>query len=265
MSSSVKTRTHTAVKSHPRPPTKAARVVKKKEPPVLKGRSTRWLAVWAAREEKFTEVFGPALPKGKVLAIDGECVAAKDVHETGWGLLQFPPRPGRMSWIYATHGLSQMPWPDGTGTTGVELILYWRHREKIPVRILAVAARALLSGKRAFESGEILSVAEAIEAPKCVFKHCVACLPDETIPGRITISGGTVIPLLLVGISDEEREYALKVNPEIANGRQVLLEALKTGGVYPVSDLGRQCLTRRRDFNRVWETAFRIVRERQAT
>jgi hypothetical protein len=42
------------------------------------------------------------------------------------------------------------------------------------------------------------------------------------------------------------------------------MEALRMGGIYPVSDPKRLCLTRRRDFHRLWENAFRVVRERKA-
>jgi hypothetical protein len=67
---------------------------------------------------------------------------------------------------------------------------------------------------------------------------------------------------VLLGITEDELQMGLRVRPEIANGRQVLLEAMRSGGVYPVSDPARGCMTRRRDFHRVWETSFRTVREK---
>jgi hypothetical protein len=42
------------------------------------------------------------------------------------------------------------------------------------------------------------------------------------------------------------------------------MEALRIGGVFPVTDPKRTCLTRRRDYLRLWETAFRTVREARA-
>ena len=92
----------------------------------------------------------------------------------------------------------------------------------------------------------------------------IAATPDKAIPEKIEQPGGSVKMILLLGVSDAEMQVALKVNPEHANGRQVLLEALKAGGVFPVTDPKRTCLTRRRDFLRLWENAFRMVREARA-
>jgi hypothetical protein len=69
--------------------------------------------------------------------------------------------------------------------------------------------------------------------------------------------------MVLLGISDAELEQAMKVPTELADGRKVLMEALRSGGVFPVTDPKRLCLTRRRDFRRLWENAFRTVRERK--
>jgi hypothetical protein len=109
-----------------------------------------------------------------------------------------------------------------------------------------------------------------------ILQHWLACEPDPTIPAHLDIplnphSGkkgkgevGRLRFVLLLGISDAELQCALKVNPALADGRTVLLEALQDGGVFPVSDPERTCLTRRSDFHRLWENAFRIVRERTA-
>jgi hypothetical protein len=262
--SSTRTRTRARVvkKSRARPKPKVRRA-KKAEPDLSTGRGTRWLSIWEARERKFTELFGPSQPKDKALSAEGESISPREAQECGWCVLQFPPRLARMNWIYATHGLSQMPLAARHGVAGVELLIYWRQRDKTPARILAQAARALLSSAAAFEPGHIVPVEAALPAPG-VFKQCVACQPDETIPARIAFPGGSLNPLMLISITDTEMDFAQKVNPELAHGGHVLLEALTTGGVFPISDPNRMCMSRRRDFHRLWENAFRIVREKRA-
>ena len=215
------------------------------------------------REQKFAEVFGPVFPKGRALGAEGETLTPDQLAERGWSIMQFAPKAGRLSWLYVTNGLSALK-SNATGKpTRIELVLHWRDRDLAPLRLLAEAVRAVVEGAVPATPGHLLSSSEGLNLEIELIRHCVT-LDVDPLAGGIDLPGGTVTPLLLLGISDAEHELALKVRPELADGRHVLMEALRMGGIYPVSDPKRLCLTRRRDFHRLWENAFRAVRERKA-
>ncbi|HLX64454.1 MAG TPA: suppressor of fused domain protein [Planctomycetota bacterium] len=241
----------------------AARTAKIKKPAIARSRGTA--SELKHREKKYAELFGPSLPKGKGLNAEGEPIQAAEFAEKGWTILQFPPRPGRLSWIYATHGLSTAVAKGKERPTRMELVMHWRDKDILPLKILTAAAKYVLESGNMLASGQIISGDEGIGADVELVRHCLACDPEPTIPRHVELPSGVIQPLVLMGISDAEFEYAMKVRPDLADGRLVLMEALRTGGVFPVTDPKRQCLTRRRDFMRIWENAFRYVRERRPT
>lgn len=216
------------------------------------------------REKKFNEFFGPAQPRGKGLNVLGEPISADEFEAQGWCILQFPPPAGRMSWIYATHGLSTSKLKNSGEPARVELVMHWREKHTLPLQLLSDVAKYILETGNVPAPGHIITAEDAISANVDLARHCVALEASPMLPTRIEIPGGHgFTPLVLLGISDAELEYALKVPPQMADGKLVLIEALRQGGVYPVTDPKRLCLTRRRDFNKVWETAFRTIRERK--
>ncbi|MEI6232509.1 MAG: suppressor of fused domain protein, partial [Planctomycetota bacterium] len=179
-----------------------------------------------------------------------------------WCVMQFPPRPGRLSWIYATHGLSTVCAAGKSQPTRVELVMHWRDKSSAAVRIMTDVANIIRQTGRIPAPGEFLSAADGIRIDEndLMVKHVLAFAPEPMMPRTLDLPGGAVAPLMLLAISDAEREAAAKVRPELADGRLVLMNALRAGGVFPVSDPKRQCLTRRRDYLRIWEAAFRGVR-----
>jgi hypothetical protein len=118
--------------------------------------------------------------------------------------------------------------------------------------------------RRPIAPGMVLSGSEIPDLNVGPLEHWLACVPDRGIPEKFAHPEGSVRFVLLMGISDAEMQHALRVNPSLADGREVLFEALRQGGVYPVTDTERLCMTRRGDFHRLWENAFRTVRERKA-
>lgn len=217
-----------------------------------------------AREKKLVELFGPSLPKGKGVNAAGETMSPTEVAEQGWCLMQFPPPEGRMSWIYTTHGLSTARAKGSDKPTRVELVVYWREKHTLPLQLLNDVARYILETGNVPEAGQLITAEDAaITVATDLARHCVT--GEALGPGkRVEVPGGSFTPIVLLGISDAELEFASRVRPDIADGKQVLIEALRIGGVFPVTDPKRLCLTRRRDFNKVWEAAFRTVRERKA-
>lgn len=215
---------------------------------------------WPAREKSLAQVFGPPIPKGKVLLPDGEAATPLAGSRAGLCLLQFAPRPDRLSWVYASHGLSEQPKKNAKVRT--EIYVQWRQRDTgAPVRILARIAAQLAESGHCIAPGEVITSDEKMDLSTEGVQHWLVCAPDKTIAPHIDCGGGKVRLMQLLGISDAELQFALKVKPELADGRRVLAEALRNGGVFPVTDPARTCLTRRRDFNRLWENAFRAVRK----
>jgi hypothetical protein len=246
------------------------------EPPVLKSRKASakaakpakaapqpkgWAAEWAARNERYLQIFGLPNFKGKLLTLEGEAVTPSAACKRGWCVVQLPPRPDCLGWLYVSHGLSQAMAAQNRKAC-VEVALHWKEREpKLPLLILSRIGEFLLQEDIPFAGGTILSSNERLDLAPSGFEHWLVCRPYKSIPESIDGGASKIKLLMLLGISPEEMQSALRVKAELADGRKVLLQALKTGGVFPVSDPTRVCLTRRRDFNRLWETSFRLVRD----
>ena len=212
----------------------------------------------SAREKALAEVFGPVLSKLTLHCLDKNCPVLSAAAEDGASILQFSQRPDRMNWVSVTHGLSQAKSADRA-----ELLLQWRIRDaKLPVRVLAEAARYLLQTGTQLAPGAMLSASDdkPVNCGISTLPHWMVCLPDKAMLDQLKSLDSSLRVLLLVGITEGELQSALRVRPEIADGRRVLFEALRIGQVYPITDPNRTCLTRRRDFHRVWESAFQLVR-----
>ncbi|HEY3320226.1 MAG TPA: suppressor of fused domain protein [Planctomycetota bacterium] len=240
-----------------RRPTRAASAKKKRS-----ARATVFTATargWIARDRKYSEIFGVLQPRGRVFTPAGDPVTLQAGSKLGYCLAQYAPHPDHVNWICVTHGLSQVTLQRGRASQ-IELIVNWHQPESAPaLAVLSAAAQMMLSSGKPLTPGELITLTVPDQGP-CP-KHWLVAKPDESVPHKLDAGGGPFHMLLLMGISDAEMEFATKVNPELADGRRVLLEALRAGGVYPVSDPLRLCLTRRRDFNRLWENAFRMICE----
>ncbi len=209
----------------------------------------------AAREKKFVEIFGAVLGKLALNAQEKTCPTLTAAADDGVCVLQFSPRTDRMTWVSVTHGLSE----HGKGGH-TELLVHWRARDaKMPVKLLSHAARYAIETGAPLTHGSVLAAGDE-KAPNpgiAALPHWLICPPDQLIADQLQ---DAVKVALLVGITEAELQFALKVKPELADGRKVLFEALRVGQVYPVTDPNRGCMTRRRDFHRIWEAAFSQVR-----
>src|ERR1043165_5110033 len=145
---------HVTKKTAPRAKTIKTRTVKKKSP-LARSRST--VSDAKHREKKYGELFGPSFPKGKGLNAQGEPIQAADCAAQGWSILQFPPRPGRLSWIYATHGLSTCCAKGKERPTRTELVIHWRDKDTLPLKVLAAAAKYILESGNALAPGQLIT------------------------------------------------------------------------------------------------------------
>ena len=218
-------------------------------------KAPRSSAAGSARERKFVEIFGAILGKLAANAQEKTCPVLSAAAGDGLCVLQFSPRTDRMTWVSATHGLS-----DCSKGAQTELFVHWRARDaKTPVRLLTQAARYALESGIPLTPGSVLAATDEkpLNAGVPGLPHWLLCPPDQLVADQLQ---GAVKIALLVGITDAELQFALKVKPDLCDGRKVLFEALRVGQVYPVTDPNRLCMTRRRDFHRIWEAAFVRIR-----
>jgi hypothetical protein len=219
-------------------------------------------SAWYVREKKLTEVFGPFVGKCAVAAAELNSEAASAAARLGLSVLQYGPKSDRMSWISVTHGLS-MPSVHKGASSRFELILHWRQKDsKLPVRVLSQAAAHVLDNSAPLTPGELIISGEgsARSFGLSTLPHWIVCVSDKSTPAKLESDSGDVHFAVLVGITEGEMQCAMKVRSELADGRKVLFEALRLGQVYPVTDPDRTCMTRRRDFHRIWEAAFQHVK-----
>lgn len=219
---------------------------------------------FASRDRKYSEIFGAVFPKGRVFDPTGESITSAVGAQLELCCAQYAPTPDRMSWVYVTHGISTSAGAKNKDAR-YELMMHSRDRDNAAARVLASAAKYILSSGNLLSPGDLISSSQISDPGLPGLQHWVVATPDKTVPEKLEQAGGAMRLILLLGVSDAEMQVALKVNPDLADGRRVLLEALRAGGVFPVTDPKRTCLTRRRDFHRLWECAFRAVRENKAT
>jgi len=241
---------------------KAARPAKAK---VSAAGGREWCEAWQVRDKRFVELFGPATPKGGVLGPEGECSCAKARNNKELYVGQYGPRIGRVGWLYTTHGLSVQSVAGSTRKTRQELLLNWADRDaKIACQILKFFSQTML------DSGAPLTVGQLFPPEACTTLKSSGFAAWLVGPGglpgidRFADEPYGNVFLSLQGVTEAEYQFAQKVRADLADGRIVLLHALQLANVFPVSDVNRSCLTRRGDFNRIWENAFRIARELRA-
>lgn len=223
-----------------------------------KGRD--WQNIWVAREENYARIFGPSLPKDKVLSREGAWTTQQEGAREEFCILQYAPKPDRMGWVYVTHGLSQLSQKTGKGDR-IELVLHWKVKDnKAPAQILSKVSNYILERGQALVRGDLISV-NKLDAGVAGLPHWLICAPDRCMPAQIAAPCHFKF-MLILGITDAEMQCAQRVKPELADGSQVLLEALRSSGILPVTDSARNCLTRRGDYRRLWENAYRAVREK---
>jgi hypothetical protein len=233
--------------------------------PLVIVRGKGWDEQWAGREKQYAQIFGSSTPKGQALSLDGQPLPPADASRQGLCVMQYAPRAQRMSWLYVTHGLSQCVVKSSSKKAGQEIVLHWKQRETASaVKVLSQIARHVLNDKGALQPGDFVSAGESMDFKDAGYQHWLACPVDKALAGRMLECNASTDLLALVGISEAEMLCALKVSPEQADGRQVLFQSLVAGGIHPMTDPLRTCLTRRRDFNRIWESSFRAVREQNA-
>lgn len=207
--------------------------------------------VWENREEViYPRLFGPKARGIFVLNPDlfqkvfkQESVDPRWLH---YGVLEFGPT-NRGTYIYATSGASN-PWeidPEDYAKQefsgfGTELALETQQSADWPIVILQrlLAFNILLVHGRYGESKPLdywhrVPIGPLVK--DSVLTH-VLIAPPASYEAQFSLASGKVDLLHVVGITENERDYAK------TNGSESLLELLKTRGAFPVTDPNRSGL-----------------------
>lgn len=205
--------------------------------------------VWEYRETKlFPRLFGN-VSRG-IFVVPYEMFANTfgqtdvDPRWLHYGVIEYAPTSGRSSWIYVTSGMST-PWetrdPDPSTVSGLgfELIFEstvqgdWAIRrlwQLMTYQVLLYHGR--YPGQDPLGTFDRLPLRSPIWDRESEIKFLMLVPADPTF-GTLTLDSGLFELLRVVGITDEEAAYAR------ANGGDALLESLRSGLAFPVTDPAR--------------------------
>lgn len=209
-------------------------------------------AAWAVREEEvYPSLFGSHDSTIAVLTahlfqntFKQESVDPRWLHS---GVFEVPPNSSRASWLYVSSGLSNAwedgsPDPTGPSGLGMEFVLQTPRREEWAIDRLAhvVAFQSLISGGK-YPGRGLLDLYDRIPL-RCPISGEPSELtwltvgPPDGLPTSFQLPTGSVDILTIVGITETEAAHAR------AHGGDKLLEILRSGGAFPVTDAKRASL-----------------------
>jgi len=208
--------------------------------------------VWEHREEVvYPRLFGPKARGIFVLDFDlflktfkQESVDPRWVH---YGVLEHGPT-NRGTYIYVTSGASN-PWEVGPedyakqefSGFGTELAIETQRSADWPIIVLQrlLAFNILLVHGRYGETKPLdywhrVPIGGPMVKDSALTHLLIA--PPESYEAQFSLASGKVDLLHVVGITERERDFAK------TNGSPALLELLKSGGAFPITDPNRACL-----------------------
>jgi hypothetical protein len=232
-----------------RPPKRAGKAGKR---PTTPEEETWYEDAMKAREDAFGRAFGPTSPRGQVLKPHDQ---SWELRIPGFAFLRYPPRGNRKFWLYLTDGLSQpASYADyragRADEVGVELAIATAREEAWPLAMLELVAHyAVTSGRpilphQRLPAGDLMAEAAG--------GHLLA-LADPGYPTEFRPAGGPVRIVHLVGVTAAEAERAKQLAG--TRGSEILEDVLRAAGVGCVTDRQRPGVTRRADFDALWDAA----------
>lgn len=173
-----------------------------------------------------------------------------DPRWTFYGVFEFAPTADRPSWVYVTSGHSN-PWesaqepggPDDLSGAGVEFLLATAEQGDWAIRtLLDLLAFDLLlcagryPGSSPLGPGDRVPLRAPINGDEaCLIRNVLATHTDDVWPG-FALPSGYVRFLTLAGATDREVAHARTTSTDR------LVEMLRTGGAYPVTDSRRSSM-----------------------
>ena len=216
--------------------------------------STEWPdwfeKIWEYREEIiYPEFFGEL---GGIYALSGDIfmeMFGQETFDPRWpfyGVFVSPPSVKRNSWLYVTSGMSN-PWdddsPNPSSLSGLGCEFVFETVEKADWAILHVqkimAFEILLSCGR-FQGRDTIGFYDRIPLRSSIkpgfdsaIRNVLIC-PPIGYPATFKLESGEVELMALVGITDDEAQYARE------NDGEKLVELLMRAGAFPITDPARK-------------------------
>ncbi len=228
------------------------------EHPELDAEGRLFAAHMRAREDALMAVFGPTDPPDTILSPEDPDL---NVNWPGGGIHRYAPRPGRTGWTFVTHGLAQPddfeaePEDDDERYSGfgIELVISTPDDNPWPAELLLSFVRYLLFDEesRVFLPGHRIpcSALKSI-APDTELTH-LAGIASPDYPHEIELPAGRCTLVHLVGATTAEIEHARSEE----DGTAILGRVLEAAGYGTLTDLTRECVTKRPDFETLWARA----------
>jgi len=209
--------------------------------------------VWAHREDQvYPELFGNT--GFGIFTLDAETFGVfKQEPDPRWlftGVFESEPSSKHAGWVYVSSGLSN-PWeqdgpaesPDELSWLGVEFLLRSSQQGAWAIRIVQrIAAYEILLAHDRFPGRERLGFGDRIPlggpmvpGSEGLLTHLLVAPPADQ-QDVFQLESGCVDLIQLVGITEREAAFGKQ------NGLDPLLELLRSGGAYEITDPGRASL-----------------------
>jgi len=187
------------------------------------------------------------------------------VNWPGGGIFKFPPRDGRASWHFVTHGLSQpfdeedqadLPLAERRSGVGFELVLSTRENCDWPANVLLNLVHYLLFSREArpILPGHRLPCNGPLVAGTSTMLTYLMARSSPHYTHKMLLPGGSCQLVHLVGITTDEFQHAKNSIPGIG-GSLVLARVLEKCAIDCDSLPNRASLTERDDFAATWAEA----------
>jgi hypothetical protein len=209
--------------------------------------------VWTVREERiYPELFGH-LGSG-IFPLDGETFEGfKQEHDPRWlftGVFESEPSSKHAGWVYVSSGLSN-PWEqdgpaqaaDEPSWLGVEFLLCTTEQGPWAIRIVQrIAAYEILLAHDRFPGRGRLNFGDRIPlggpmvpGSESQLTHLLVA-PPAASQQPLQLESGSVDFVQLIGVTEQEAAFGR------ARGLESLLELLRSGGAYEITDPARSSL-----------------------
>ena len=206
--------------------------------------------IWADREDRIYRAFfgdlGPGIYPIPVDTFKSLGRPDPDPRYLTHGVFECPPTPTRSDWLYVSSGMSN-PWgdnpetadPNGYSGLGFEFTMHTKARARWPIQVLhylmavqlLVASGDLKGGL--LERNDRVPLGGALWKKDGLLTHLLVAEPappPQGYPPQFQLASGKVDLMLILGITDREKEFAK------TQGAEALLALFHHHGVFPRTD-----------------------------
>jgi hypothetical protein len=209
--------------------------------------------IWADREERiYPAFFGDVGGAGKgIYNLSIETFKSlghpdPDPRYLTHGVLECPPTDSRKDWLYVSSGMSN-PWgespetvdPNNYSGLGMEFTLHTPGQARWAIEVLhhVMAVQLLVAAGEIngplVEHNDRIPLGGSLWKKNGTITHLLVTYPPEPpegYPARFELASGKVDVMLIIGITQRERDFAH------TQGVEPLIGLLRHQGIFPVTD-----------------------------